>query len=166
MVVQNEVEWLLGIIKTNYPAAEWPDDLLRRNGNDSYNLETDERDVGVQPERWNTIEVSDGSKQQELYGTSPQYRVQTTIDVTIQAAHVQEGGHIADDNAWKQLVAYVKHAINSEITYPDVQSGREDIDYVEYLDLRIPDDNDLSSGDKDYYHREITVEMRGNAETP
>jgi hypothetical protein len=167
MTVQNEVKWLLDIIRSNYPAT-WPDDLVLRNRDDHVTLydSGDVREQGVSLDAYDVVSVSSGSTNRELYGTSPQYRVETTVDIRVESKYTGEWGESDSDDDFNTLVAYVQHAINSEITYPNVDTGDEDIGRVEYLDLRIQDENNQSVQDKDYYLTTFTVLLRGNAETP
>jgi len=173
MTVQNEVAWLIDVIRDNYPAT-WPNDtLVLRNRDDHVTLYEDDggnvtrtKEMGVSLDAYNTVGVSTGSKNRELYGTSPQYRVETTLDVRMEGKFTGEWGETSDDDDWKTLVAYVQNAINTQITHPNVDTGDEDIGRVEYLDLRIQDENDQSVQDKDYYLTTFTVLLRGNAETP
>ena len=168
MTVQNEVAWLLDIIRTNYPVT-WPDDLARRNRDDSVTLDKPDapvRENGVELTEYNVVGVSTGDKNRELLGTKPQYDVETTLDVRIEAINESEFGRIADDDAFKTLVAYIQHAINQELTYPAVDTGDEDIGRVVYKDLGIIDEQNLSSDDRDFYRRDFSVRLRGFQDTP
>ena len=165
MTVQNEVEWLIDVIKANYPTT-WPDDLVRRNRDDAVTLDKPNSPVkeeGVEATNYNTVSVSTGSVNRELYGQTPQYRVETELDVRVEGLDEREHGQIASDSEFKTLVAYVQKAINDEITYPDVDTGDEDIGRVSYLDLRIVNEQNLSADAKDYYRVDFTVRLRGNA---
>jgi hypothetical protein len=178
MTVQNEVEWLIDVIQSNYPVA-WPDDVVRRNRDDSTTYDKPDSPVhekGVELTNWSVVSVATGSTNRELYGTGPQYRVEHELDVRVQAAHPEEHGTVASDTEFKRLVSYVQHAINSKIVYPKVELGTvgastvgdatvsdtEDIGYVTYLDLAIVNENNLSAQAKDYYRTDFTVRMRGN----
>jgi hypothetical protein len=165
MTVQNEVEWLIDVIKANYPTA-WPDDLVRRNRDSSITYDkpnSPTHEEGVEATLFNTVSVSTGSVNRELYGQTPQYRVETELDVRVEGLNERESGQISDDDEFKTLVAYVQNAINSEITYPAVDTGDEDIGRIEYLDLSIPTEQNLSADAKDYYRVDFTVRLRGNA---
>jgi len=164
MTVQNEVEWLLDVIKSNYPAA-WPDNLVRRNRDDSTTYDKPTSPVhekGVELTNHSVVSVATGSTNRQLYGTTPQYRVEHELDVRVQGAHPEEHGPIASDSEFKTLVAYVQKAINDEIVYPVVDTGTEDVGRVTYLDLAIVNENNLSAQAKDYYRTDFTVRMRGN----
>lgn len=167
MTVQNEVEWLIDTIKSNYPTS-WPDDLVRRNRDDSTTYDKPNSPVhekGVELGNWSVVSVATGSKNREFYGTSPQYRVETELDVSVQGAHVEEYGPIASDSEFKTLVRYVQDAINSQVVYPDVDPTAESIGFITYLDLGIVNEQNLSSDAKDYYRVDFTVRLRGNADT-
>lgn len=165
MTVQNETKWLLEVIQSNYPMA-WPDDLVRRNRDDSITLDKDNSPVkeeGVELTNYNAISVSTGSVNRELYGQTPQYRVEHELDVRVEGLSDYEHGQIGSDDEFKSLVAYVQNAINQEITYPNVDTGTEDIGRVVYLDLGIVNESSLMADAKDYYRTDFTVRLRGNA---
>jgi len=168
MTVQNEVKWLLDVIQTNYPGV-WPSDLVRRNRDDSVTLDKPEspiKEEGVELTNWNVVGVSTGSKNRELFGTGPQYRVETELDVRIEGLHENEYGEIADDDEFKTLVAYIQQAINTQLSYPAVDTGDEDIGRVIYRDLGIINEQNLSTDNRDYYQRDFTVRLRGYEDTP
>ena len=168
MTVQNEVKWLLDVIQTNYP-GQWPDDLVRRNRDDSVTLDKPDspiKEEGVELTNYNVVGVSTGNKNRALFGTKPQYDVETELDVRVEAIHENEYGQIADDDEFKTLVAYIQNAINSNLTYPAVDTGDEDIGRVVYRDLGIINEQNLSTDNRDYYQRDFTVRLRGYQDTP
>ena len=166
MAVQDEVTWLLDTIHDEWPDASFPDDLARINRDDPRNLTTGKESISVDLERFNAVHVSSGSVQREVFGTKPQYRVTTTLDVRVEAKPERDRGNVADDTEFNTLVAYVQHAINTQLVYPDVDPDAEDIGRIVYLNARIQDEQRLASGDKDYYRTDFSVELRGNADTP
>jgi hypothetical protein len=166
MTVQNEVKWLLDVIKSNYPGGFPTDGLVRRNRDDSVTLDKPDSPVkeeGVELTNYNAVSVATGSVNRELYGQTPQYRVETELDVRVEGLDEREYGEIASDSEFKTLVRYVQKAINDEITYPAVDTGDEDIGRITYLDLSIPNEQNLSADAKDYYRVDFTVRLRGNA---
>lgn len=165
MATQNEVRWLLGVIRDNWPVS-WPDDLTRVNRDKPEILQTGEESVSVNLERWNAIHVASGSVQRELYGNKPQYEVQTTLDVRVEAKPERDRGNVADDAAFGTLVDYTQHAIDTQLVYPNVDPDAEDIGRVVYLDARITDEQNDLAVEKDHYRTEFTVELRGNQDTP
>lgn len=175
MTVQNELAWLLDTIQTNWPGGDPPDDLALRNRDEPETRYPDptwtdgyvtEREQGVSLDAYNTVGVSSGSVQYDVYGTKPQYRVTTTLDVRVEAKSEFEHGQAVDVADFDTLVAYVQHAINTQLTYPEVDPTAEDIGRVVYLDTRIQDQQNLASGDKDYYRTDFTVALQGNQDTP
>ena len=167
MSTQDEVSWLLDIIKTEWPDTSFPDDLARVNRDDPRNLTTGEESISIDLERFNAVGVSSGSVTRELYGTQIQYRVDTNLDVRIEAKSGDDWSEANTDvQAFDTLVAKVQAAINSQIKYPEVDPDADPVGKVEYLDLRIKDEQRLASGDKDYYRTDFTVRLRGNAQTP
>lgn len=169
MAVQDEVTWLIEIIKTNWPGASFPTDLARRNRDDSVTIHPDDsekREEGVELNRFNVVGVSSGSVQRELYGTAPQKRVNTVLDVQVEAKHTEEHGNVDDSTDFGTLLAYIQYAIEDETVYPDVDPDAEDIGFITYHDLRIEDETDNSSGDKDYYRADFSVRLTGDASVP
>lgn len=166
MTVQNEVTWLINTIESNWPGVAFPNSLALRDRDDArtYYPNRTVREKGVELSRWSCVSVSTGSTNRQLYGTTPQYRVEHELDVRVQGAHPEEHGPIDDVDEFKTLVAYVQNAINGEITYPEVDTGTEDIGRVTYLDLGIVNENNLSAQAKDYYRTDFTVRIRGNAD--
>jgi hypothetical protein len=164
MTVQNEVAWLIDVIQSNYPTA-WPDDLVRRNRDDATTYDKPNSPVhekGVELTNWSVVSVSTGSTNRELYGTTPQYRVEHELDVRVQGAHPEEHGPIASDSEFKTLVRYIQFAIDQEMVYPEVDPDAEELGRITYLDLSIVNETNLSAQAKDYYRTDFTVRMRGN----
>lgn len=168
MTVQNETAWLLDVIKTNYPGT-WPSDLVRRNGDDSTTLDVTGAPVheeGVELTVYNVVGVSRGDVTRSLFGTKPQYDVETQLDVTVEGLHEYENGQVADSDEFLGLVRYVQYAINTQLVYPAVDTGDEDIGRVSYKDLGIVNDNNLSPEYRDKFEYRFTVRLRGYADTP
>jgi hypothetical protein len=172
VTVQNEVVWLLDTIDANYPSA-FPDDLALRNRDEPRTRYPDGaggfdlvREKGVSLDRWTVVGVASGSTTRELYGTKPQYDVETTLDVRVEAKADEEWGEMADVETFDTLVGYVQYAINQELSYPAVDTGDEDIGRVQYQDLGITDETNQSRENKDYYQTTFTVRLRGKQDTP
>lgn len=166
MVVQDEVRWLLGVIQSEWPDPSLPDDLARINRDAPENLATGKSSISVDLERYNAIHVSSGSVQREFYGNQPQYSVDTTLDVRVEAKAERDRGNVADDAEFNTLVRYAQHAINTQLSYPNVDPDAEDIGRVQYEDTRIEDEQRLAAGDKDYYRTDFSVRLTGKADTP
>jgi len=166
VATQNEVRWLLGVIRDEWPAA-WPDDLTRVNRDKPEILQTGEESVSVNLERWNAIHVASGSVQRELYGvTSQQYDVQTTLDVRVEAKPERDRGNVTSDADFGVLVARVQAAIDSVSYYPNVDADASDIGRVSYLTAQIQDEQNDLSVDKDHYRTEFSVRLDGNRTLP
>lgn len=166
MAVQDEVKWLIGVIKDEYP-KDFPDDLARRNRDDSVTIHPDDsekREEGVELNRFNVVGVSSGSVQRELYGTGPQYRVNTVLDVRVEAKHTEEYGQTDDSTGFGTLVAYIQYAIGQVITYPDVDPDADSIGFITYHDARIEDEQPPLSGEKDYYRTDFSVRLTGDTD--
>jgi len=91
--------------------------------------------------------------------------VTTTLDVRVEEKSVYEGGTAESDAAHETLVTYIQNAINTQLTYPEVDPDAEDIGFVVYLDAAIVDEDDLASDDKDYYLTTFSVRLRGREDT-
>ena len=175
MTVQNEVEWLLDTIRAEWPGGNPPDTVALRNRDEPETRYPDPtwaegvktvREKAVSTDRWTVVGVSSGSVQREPYGTRPQYRVQTTLDVRVESKTGDSWGESDDVSDFDTVVAYTQEAISKKITYPEVDPNAESIGFVVYLDSVIQDQQNLSSGDKDYYRTDFTVLLRGNQQTP
>jgi hypothetical protein len=165
MTVQNETKWLLQIIQENYPAAEWPDNLVRRNRDDLVTLDapySPRKEEGVELTLYNVVSVSTGSTNREFYGQDAQYSVEHELDVRVEGLDERKSGEIASDDEFKTLVAYVRKAIDDERVYPAVDTGDEDIGRVSYKDMGIVNSQNLSSNAKDHFREDMTVRMRGD----
>jgi len=161
-VYQDEVRWLLGVIRHKWPAA-WPDDLTRVNRDKPEILQTSEESVSVNLERWNAIHVASDAVQRDLFGTPRRrYDVETTLTVRVEAKPERDNGNIADDVAFSDLVTYVQYAIDSVPVYPAVTPSAEPLGRVEYFDARIEDEQNNLSVNKDHYRTEFTVRLRGS----
>jgi hypothetical protein len=163
--VQNEVEYILAVIKQEWPGATFPRHLVRINRDEPFIIETGERTQAVNLDNVAAVGVSLASRSRELFGTSPQYRVETVLDVRIEAKPEPEKGQIADSASFKTLVASVQAAINSRLKYPDVPSD-DPLGRIEYLDLQIENDDDQEQDYKNYYRFDFSIRMRGNQELP
>jgi len=166
MVVQDEVTWVLDTIRGEWPGVEFPDTIARVNRDDPINLRTNEQSISVDLERFNAIHAASGSVQREVFGTTPQYRATTTVDVRVEAKPERDRGQVKNDAEFNTLVRYAQHAINTQLVYPEVDPDAEDIGRIIYLNARIQDEQRLASDNKDYYRTDFTVELRGNADTP
>lgn len=166
MVVQDEVTWVLDTIRAEWPGVEFPDTIARVNRDDPINLRTNEQSISVDLERFNAIHAASGSVQREVFGTTPQYRATTTVDVRVEAKPERDRGQVENDAEFNTLVRYAQHAINTQLVYPEVDPDAEDIGRIIYLNARIQDEQRLASDNKDYYRTDFTVELRGNADTP
>lgn len=126
MAVQDEVRWVLDTIRTNWPDT-WSKDLARINRDDPKNLATGKESISVDLERFNAIHASSGSVQRKVFGTKPQYRVTTTVDVRVEAKPKRDRGNVENDAVFNQLVKYTQYAINSELVYPEVDVAYDDL---------------------------------------
>lgn len=170
MAVQDEVSWLLGIIKSSWPGMSFPSNLARVNRDEPktiYSDDTEERQVAASLDRYNTVGVSKGSVNREVFGTKPQYRVTTVLDVRVEAKADEEWGETTDINGFEELVRYVQEAVNSNIVYPDVDESPSDTTgVIQYQDARVIDEQPLSSAYKDQYRTDFGVQLTGNQDTP
>ena len=186
MTVQNEVRWLIDTLIAEWPTTGSlggtapPDTVLFRDRDEpvSYYREpgvgdpdapTDyeaKREQDAPTEGWRQVGVALGARTDAFYGNKPQYDVTTTVDVRVQEKTAFDGGVVDSNDAHLTLVAFVKRAINSEIVYPTVDTGSEDIGRVVYEDLRITDTDFRSREFANQYRTDFTIELRGKQDTP
>lgn len=181
MTVQNEVAWLIDTIQTEWPTtgslggANPPDDLAFVNRDEPMTFYPDGdastgysevRELGAATDNLRSVGVSSGGSSRSFYGNKPQYQVETTVDVRVEEKTVYEHGAGESVAEHDTLVAFVQTAINSQLSYPSVDPDAEDIGRIQYEDLLIEDENDLSVQDKDYYRTDFTVRLRGKQDTP
>lgn len=186
MTTQDEVRWLINTIIDNWPTTgslgdtNPPDDLVLRNRNDAITYYRDVtatdpnapddyegvREQAAPTDGFRSVGVSDGAITRSFYGNKPQYDVETTLDVRVEEKSVYENGTAESDAAHKTLVAFIQEAINTQLTYPDVDPDAEAIGTIVYLDAAIIDEDRLASQNKDYYQTNFTVRLRGREDTP
>ena len=184
MAAQNELRWLLDTLVTAWPTAGSlggtapPDTAAFRNRDEpeSFYYPSTEptgiadydavREPGMPTDGYRAVGVAMGSGTNDFYGNKPQYDVTTSIDVRVQEKTAFEGGVVDSNAKHKTLVAAVKEAINSDIVYPAVDSGADDVGFVIYEDLRIANTDYRSREFTNQYRTEFTVELRGKEETP
>lgn len=169
MAVQDEVTWLIAVIQDNWPGVEFPSNLALRDKDESrtfYPDGTDRVEQSVNADSYATVGVAHGNRTQQFYGNKPQYDVETTVDVEVEAKSDREWGE-SEDKIWFNTVAtYTQNAINTQIQYPQVDTGDENIGRVTYLDLAIQDVDYRSREFKDMFRRDFTVRLRGRQDTP
>jgi len=168
MSVQNEVEWLIGVVESEWPGVAFPSNLALRNRDEpvTYYPDHTRRELAVNLDAWYAVSFAHGATTNEFYGSDPQYDVTTTVDVDVEAAADEQWGEAEDIDGFRTLVNYVQAAINTELSYPTVDTGDDDTGRVTYLDLRIADTDHRSREFTDQYRTDFTVEFRGREQTP
>jgi hypothetical protein len=184
MAAQNELRWLLDTLVTAWPTAGSlggsapPETVAFRNrdepetyyypdtepaGIDDYDAV---REQAAPTDGFRTVGVASGAETREFYGNKPQYDVTTTLDVRVQEKSEFEAGAAEDVADHDTLVAYCQRAINTTITYPEVDPDADAIGRVVYLDAGITDTDRRSREFKDQFLTEFTVRLRGRQDTP
>ncbi len=140
MTVQNETRWLLETIIDEWPGTGSlggdapPDYLILRDRDDGVNYYADAdaddpdapdgyegvRETTTSHDGFATVGISEGAVTREFYGNKPQYDVTTTLDVRVAEKSVWENGTAESSAAHKTLVAFIQRAINTQLTYPEV----------------------------------------------
>ena len=184
MAAQNELRWLLDTLVTAWPTAGAlggsapPATVAFRNrdGPETYYYPDSEpasiddydavREQAVPTDGYRTVGVSKGARTDEFYGTKPQYDTETTLDVRVQEKAEAEGGVATSVTDHDRLTTAVQAAINTTITYPEVDPDADDIGRVVYLDAAITDTDKRSREFEDQYRTDFTVRLRGRQETP
>ena len=184
MAAQNELRWLLDTLVTAWPTTgplggtAPPATVAFRDRDEpaTYYYPTDgtepatladyerEREQAVPTDGYRTVGVATGTTTQEFFGNKPQYDVETTLDVRIQEKSVYENGACEDIDAHNTLVAAVQRAVNTTITYPEVDPDADAIGRVVYLDAGIVDVDRQSREFKDQFLTTFSVRLRGRAE--
>jgi hypothetical protein len=157
-----EVQWVLDQldsvvtdVDTTYGAT-----LRRVDRDESRVLETS-RDTRVgQLEEAAYVGVALGDRDQEPIGTEYDLRLRTTVDVRIEGADADEFGEIdpsgADGVPFDELVRRCREAIYAGRRFP--AAGNSDVDYT---DVRVDSETDLSSNYADHYRADLTLLFRG-----
>lgn len=187
-MVQDEVQWVLEAVKSNWPVLgdsgtygddlygdgiyydenEFPSDLARIHRDMPEILETGERTRSLELPQWNAIGVSLDSRNPTPVGDEYNYRVETTLSFRLEGLHESEWGNIESPAHFESLVRRIQHALAVERSYPTVDDVDNDpIGSVAYHTISPPEnETDLSADDRDYYRRDWTVRFIGYANQP
>jgi len=166
MPVQDEVAWVLSTIKANWP-GDWPADdggterLYRVNRDDPTILETGRETLEVDLMRASALGASLGSRIPEVAGPDNRRRVTTTVDCRLRGLDDSESGHISSANHANQLAFYAQHAIQEELSYPDVDPDADDIGRVAYHTVTVTEPTNRSQEWQDEYFWTWEVELVG-----
>lgn len=172
MSLQNEVRWLLDLIKEAWPSygiepygdeygGAFPSNTVRIDRDEPRILETGERKKRVKLDRYNVISATLANRDRQPIGTEFDYHVETVLNVRIEGANASTHGQLDDSDHFNYLVAATQYAIGSERSYPDVDPDGSDFGRVQYVDARIENEQNLSNEDKDYYRADFDVRLRG-----
>ena len=181
-MVQDEVDWVLETVRENWPGLGdsglygegeyggglyystdgYPTDLYRINRDEPEILETGERTKSLERTNGNAIAAALASRSTSPIGTGYNHEVETVVSVRIEGLTSRDGnwGHVDDTQHFNQLVAYAKRALLLERTYPTIEAD-DDIGRVSYLDLRVENEQPLSSQHKDLYRTDFDVRLTG-----
>lgn len=183
---QDEVTFVLETVRENWPDLGdsglygealygdgiyydddgFPADLARINRDEPEILETGERSRSLELSNWNAVGASLATRSTTPRGTEYDHNVETVVSIRVEGLHGSEWGQIESAAAFAGLVKRIKWAILSERSYPDVMPDADDIGWVCYQDLRVENDQDLSSDDKNYFRRDFDVRLTGVEELP
>lgn len=169
MPVQNEVTWLIDVVRDQWPGVVFPATLALRDRDEPLTYYPDGetiREEAVALDAYSVASFAHGAQTREFYGNAPQYDVTTTVDVQVEAKTHFEWGEADDIDDFNTLVAYLQNAINTQLTYPAVDTGDDDTGRVVYLDLAIQDVDYRSKEFKDQFRTDFTVRLRGRQDTP
>jgi hypothetical protein len=161
-MVQNETQWVLDTIQSNWPDPLFPSDLVRLNNDRPEILASGRRTKEIELTKHNVVRAGLGDRRRELRGTESWYRIETIVDVGIEAAHDSQHGRVSDENSFDELVDKVQRAIDDERSFPTVSgSGVGEIAYhTVYLQNEVPD----LSANEDHYRTEFEVVLKGKQE--
>jgi hypothetical protein len=159
---QNETQWVLETVLSNWPDPLFPSDLVRLNNDRPEVLASGRREKDIELTKHNVVRAGLGDRSRELRGTESWYRIETIVDVGVEAAHDSVYGHVADENDFDTLVDKVQRAIDDERNYPTVSgTGVGEIAYhTVYLQNEMPG----LAADQDHYRSEFEVVLKGKQE--
>lgn len=168
MAVQDEVQWVLETIRSNWP-GDWPADadgterLYRVHRDEPEVLETGKRSKTVELTTASALGASLGSRVPEVAGPDNRRRVTTTVDCRLKGLSGQsaEFGHLESNNDAKRTALYAQHALQEELSYPSVDPDADDIGRVAYHTLTLDEPTDRSQEFMDEYFWTWTVRLVG-----
>lgn len=187
MATQDETRWLINTIIAEWPTTgslgdtHPPANVVFRNRDDGTEFyyepgvgdpdaptdyEAEFNETAAPTDGFRTVGVSFGATTNDFYGNKPQLDVETTLDVRVAEKSDFESGTASDAADHRTLVEFVKQAINTQLTYPDVDPDAEDIGRTQYLDALITDEDSLMSDNQDWFQTDFTVRLRGREDTP
>lgn len=183
MPVQDEVAWVLETIYENWPelgdsgahgddlygegiyydSNGFPDDLYRVNRDEPRILETGERKKKVELTKASVLGASLGSRIPEVAGPDNRRRVTTTVDCRLKGLTSQGGrwGHVKSSTHAKKLALYAQHAIQQELSYPEVDPDADPIGRVDYHTVTVGEPRDRSRDWQDEFFWTWTVQFVG-----
>lgn len=166
-MVQDEIQWVLETVKTNWPEPSFPANIARIHRTEPKILETGQRTKSLELEDWNALGAGPTDRMTEPVGTEYDHRVETTVSCRLEALHADEWGQVVSSAAFEQLVRYTQHAINVERSYPTVDDvDGDDIGSVDYHTVHVENEQDLSDDNGDYFRRDWDVRLVGYSSLP
>ena len=120
---QDEVGYVLSVIKDNWPADEFPNHLARIDRDEPKILETDERTKSIELSRWNAVGASLVDRSTNPRGTEYDHYIETVVDVRVEGLHETEHGNVSSTMAFRHLVNAIRRAILTERSYPPLDGS-------------------------------------------
>lgn len=139
--------------------------LVHKNSKRIWTTDNDygERTSGTELRTAGVVEVFYGGNTKEPEGTEFNYDITAEVDVTVQAVLSKRASVPVDSpDDFEQLVGETQNAINTDRVFP--LTGLDD--RYSYRDLRITGEvpEPIEEDNRDYFHREFTVVLRGREE--
>jgi hypothetical protein len=159
---QNETQWVLETVLSNWPDPLFPNDLVRLNNDRPEILASGRREKDVEFTKHNVVRAGGGDVSRSVTGPEFWYDIETIIDVGVEAAHDSVYGHISGDDAFRTLVNKVQRAIDDAREYPTV-SGTG-VGEIAYHTAIIQSEVRQLAADEDHYRSEFEVHLLGKQE--
>jgi hypothetical protein len=158
------VQWTLDTLASNWDTTNVDPQPVLIDQRDGERQDTSRRSVEFDLAENNAVTVgTQPTTTTEPIGTGYDVRIEAGVNVRVEAVHESEtypdqSGGVAGGPAFGALVAEVRRALFVDRVNPTANDN--------IRDLRIPDENDRSASEKDYFRVDLTVLFRGYEELP
>jgi len=166
MTAQNEPRWALRAIKANWPDPSFRSDIRRIDREEPEVLETGQRRRSIDLAGQIAVGAAEASQTREPRGTEHDYRVETELEVSVEAVHASEHGAVGSAAEFRTVAAKVERALNAVRRYPEVDPDADSIGRVSYHTLTVDSAEPALSQTADYYRRVLSVRLVGVADLP
>jgi len=152
--------WLLELLWDEWPEATLPRDVVRKDADDHYILEWDQRKRSIEQTDVAVIEVSRDATDPTPEGPGLNYETIETVDVELSAVVSDEWGPFDSHAEFRRLVDNAKAALDVERSYPSI-SLEDRTRQPTRLTMLVGSEQDRSSTHRDHYAVGFAVRLRG-----